>query len=130
MKSTPYEAAKESRTAGNALGQSYGLLNNRAGIEFQRRVLASPYKYDIKPVMQIHDALYFIIRNDVDVVKWFNDNLPDCMGWQELPEIQHDIVKLSGGVELFYPNWSEKIKLPKLATVEQIVEICSEQKEI
>lgn len=34
----PYEAAAEGRTAGNALGQSYGLLNNRAAVAFMKRV--------------------------------------------------------------------------------------------
>lgn len=51
---TPHEADAERRTAGNALGQSYGLLNTRAGIEFNSKVRNSKYKYDIKPVAQIH----------------------------------------------------------------------------
>lgn len=122
--STPYEAQAESRTAGNALGQSYGLLNNRAGIEFQEKVLASKFWADIKPIMQIHDALYFIIRNRLDVVKWFNDNLPKCMAWQKLSELHHDKVKLSGGVELFYPNWSVVTDLPNNATKQDIINIC------
>jgi DNA polymerase-1 len=123
-KSTPYEASAESRTAGNALGQSYGLLNNRAGIEFQERVFASEYWADIKPIMQIHDAMYFLVRNKLDIVKWFNDNLPDCMSWQKLPEIEHDQVKLSGAVDIFYPNWSVATGLPNNATKQEILDLC------
>lgn len=37
----PYEAAAEGRWMGNALGQSYGLLNNRAAVEFMKKVWAS-----------------------------------------------------------------------------------------
>lgn len=51
---TPHEAEAERRTAGNALGQSYGLLNTRAGIEFMTKVENSPYREYIKPVAQIH----------------------------------------------------------------------------
>lgn len=125
-RSTPYAAQAEGRTAGNALGQSYGLLNNRAAIEFHKRLLKSPYKYDIKPIAHIHDAQYFIFRDSVGCVKWFNDNLVECMQWQELPEIQHDKVKLGGSVELFYPNWSKGIKLPNNASKRLILDITKE----
>ena len=104
--STPYEAAAEGRTAGNALGQSYCMLNNRAGIELQERLLADPEMFRlIRPAAHIHDAQYFCFKNDVRVVKWLNDNLGDCMAWQELPEIQHDQVTLSGELDIFYPSW-------------------------
>ena len=119
-KSTPYEAQAEGRTAGNALGQSYGLLNNRAGIEFQERTLASDYSLDILPIAHIHDAQYFIIRDDVAVVKWFNDNLVECMEWQELPEIQHDEVKLGGDMEIFHPSWADMFKLSNRMGIKDI----------
>lgn len=52
---TMYEATQEARTAANAAsGQSYGLLNNRAAIAFMKRVRASKWKYDIRPVALIH----------------------------------------------------------------------------
>lgn len=121
---TPYEAQAEARTAGNALGQSYGMLNNRAGIEFQKRTLASPYALDIKPIAHIHDAQYFLIREDIRVLKWFNDNLVECMQWQELPEIQHPEVKLGGDVEVYFPNWASKIALPNNATEKEILNLC------
>ena len=110
-KSTPYEAQSEGRTAGNALGQSYGLLNNRAGIEFQDRTLNSRFKLDIKPIAQIHDSLYFLVRDTYECVKWFNDNLIECMEWQDLPELQHPIVKLGGAVEIYHPTWADTLSL-------------------
>lgn len=124
--STPREADKESRTAGNALGQSYGMLNNRAANEFQERVFNSPHINHIKPIMQIHDSMYFIIKNDIEVVKWFNDNLPQCMAWNELSELQHESVKLSGSVELFYPNWAHKVKLPNNASKQEIMKLTAD----
>jgi DNA polymerase I len=124
-RSTPYEAQSESRTAGNALGQSYGMLNNRAGIEFQERTLTSKYLYSIKPCAHIHDAQYFLIRDEVEVVEWFNINLVECMQWQKLPAIQHDEVKLGGNVEIFYPTWAVSHKLPNNASRREILNICN-----
>lgn len=123
MKSTPYEAKSEGRTAGNALGQSYGLLNNRAAIEFQNRVLNSKYRFSILPIAQIHDSLYFLVKDEVGAVKWFNDNLVECMEWQDLPEIQHPTVKLGGECEIYYPTWANKYTLPNKATKLEIMKI-------
>ena len=129
-KNTPNEAKQESRTVGNAMGgQSYSMLNNRAVIELQQRILDSQYKYDIKPIATIHDALYFIVKNTVGCVEWFNKNLIECMQWDKLSELQHDIVKLGAELSIHYPNWSYDIGLPNQATKQQILNICKEYNE-
>ena len=124
MKANISEA--EARTAGNALSQSYGLLNCKAANDFMERVYASPYKYDIMPVMQIHDAQYYIFPDDVDIVKWVNDNLIECMSWQDLPELQHDVVKLGSELDLF-PSWSTPITLKNNISIEEIYDTVSKQ---
>ena len=120
----PYQATKEGRTAGNALGQSYGLLNNRAAIEFRERTLDSNYALDVRPSAHIHDSQYFMVREDLAVLHWVNENLIPCMEWQELPEIQHDEVKLGGQLEVYYPDWAKAHKLPNNATDTEIAAIC------
>lgn len=122
----PYEASKEQRTAGNALGQSWGLLNNRAAIELFQRLKSSPYREHINPVAHIHDAQYFTTLDDVDVIDWLNTNLIDCMQWQNDPLIQHSKVKLGGELSIFYPDWSKEIKLPNSATKSEIIKIARE----
>lgn len=124
----PYEAAAEGRTAGNALGQSYGLLNNRAAVAFMREVWKSPYRYDIKPVALIHDAIYLLIRDRVEVVEFANRELIKAMRWQELPEIQHDIVKLGAALDIFWPSWANAITLPNDADQDTIKKVCAEAK--
>lgn len=109
---TPKEALAEGRTAGNACGQSYGLLNNRAGIDFQQRTLNSKFALDIFPIAHIHDAQYFIVRKDPELLAWMNKELVECVQWQELPEIQHDTVKLGGELSVFYPHWANEIVIP------------------
>jgi DNA polymerase-1 len=121
----PFEAAAEGRTAGNALGQSYGLLNNRAANAFMERVRKSPYRLDIKLVALIHDAIYLMIRDCAEVVEWANDNLIAEMQWQELPELQHPTVKLGASMDIFWPTWASAITLPNNSTKETIKQMCS-----
>lgn len=119
---TPYRAQKEARTAGNALsGQSYGLLNNRAAVAFMKKVYKSKWRYDIKPCALIHDAIYLIIKDDIECLKFVNDNLIEEMRWQELPEIQHDEVKLGANLEVYYPSWATPIKLKNDISQEEIL---------
>lgn len=125
----PYEAAAEGRTAGNAMGQSYGLLNNRAAVDFMQKVWASPYRYDILPVALIHDAIYILIRDGVDIVAWANRELILSMQWQDLPEIQHPTVKLGAALDIFWPNWSKATTIPNGADPMTIIKICNATKE-
>ena len=108
---TPKQAVSEGRSVGNAMFQSYGLLTNRAMNAIMDKVWKSQYRTDILPIAMIHDAVYFIIRDDVRIIEWFNDNLIKEMQWQELPELQHPDVKLGAELDLF-PSWDKPITLP------------------
>ena len=130
LKSTPREAEAEARTLGNAIsGQSYGLLNSRAMNKVMEQVWASPYRLDILPVGQIHDAGYYVIRDDPAIVTWANKVITEAMAWQDLPEIQHDKVKLSAELDLFWPTWANPITLPNNADQTTILKLCKEAKE-
>lgn len=111
-KHLPKETHKEIKTAANALAQSYGLLNNRAANDFMDRVWKSSYATDILPSAQIHDAQYYLVRNDLDILFWIYQNLIDAMRWNDLESIQHDQVKLDAELEIFYPDWSKGFSIP------------------
>lgn len=125
-RSTPFQAEAEARTAGNALGQSYGLLNNRAANAFMEKVWASPYRHDILPIALIHDAIYLLFKDDVRVVEFVNRELINAMRWQELPEIQHDKVKLGAALDLFWPSWNDAVGIPNEASQEEIRQLCED----
>jgi DNA polymerase-1 len=117
----PTEAAAEERSAGNAFGQSYGLLNSRAHHAFMDRVIEAKLWNDIKPAAQIHDAGYYWVRKSVKLLKWVNDNLIPEMEWTEgCPELQHDVIKLGGNLIVYSPNWATEIKLPNNASYREI----------
>ena len=117
---TPFEAEAEGRTAGNALGQGWCLLNSRAGSEFMGKVRNSKYRLDIRPCAQIHDAGYFLVKDDIDVVMYVNEHLVKAVQWQDHPDIWHDTVKLGGELSMFYPTWAEEVEFPNYATEDQI----------
>lgn len=123
---TPYEAQAEGRTAGNALGQSWGTLNNRAANEFMERVWNSPYAEFIRPCAQIHDAQYYLLADNYEIVHWVNQNLVECVQWQDHPDIWHEEVKLGGEFGIFYPSWANEISLKNGASIEEIQSTCAE----
>ena len=119
-KNTLKEAEAEKRTAGNALGQSWCLLNNRSANEVMQEVWNSPHKYDVLPAAQIHDALYFFVKDNLETLTWFNKVLIKAMEWQEHPAIKHDKLKLGGDLEVHFPSWGEDIEIPNYATKEEV----------
>jgi DNA polymerase-1 len=118
---TPYEAAAEGRTAGNALGQGYCMLNSRAGSEFMGKVRANPdHRLNIKPCSQIHDAGYFLIKDDMPTLLYTNEHLSQAVSWQEDPAIQNEHISMSGKLAIFYPHWGKEFDIPNKTTVEEV----------
>jgi len=117
---TPPAAEAEGRTAGNALGQSWCLLNSRAASAFMKRVRTSDYRYDIRPSSQIHDAQYYLIRDDLELLEYTNQYLVKEVEWQEHPDIQHPLVKLGGELAIYYPSWAEEHSIPNGANCNEI----------
>lgn len=127
---TPYEAEAEGRTAGNALGQSYCMLNTRAGIEFNRKVRTSKHRLDIRPSAHIHDAQYFLIREEMEALLFTNKHLVKACQWQEDPAIQHDTVKLGGELSVFFPTWAEEMTIPNGASEQEVRELVLQHEEM
>lgn len=123
---TPYEAAAEGRTAGNALGQSWCLLNSRAGVEFNGKVRKSQYRLTIRPCAQIHDAQYHMIKDDLDTFMFYNEHIVQSAFWQDHPDIWHDEVKLGGDAFICYPNWSHELTIKNGADEPEIRAAISE----
>lgn len=126
IRSTPFEAEAEGRTAGNALGQSWCMLTNRASAEFLGKARKSKFKLIIRPSAHIHDAQYMMVKDDINAVKYVNDTLVDAVRWQNDPIIQHDQVKLGGKLGIFYPNWSHEIEIKNYASTHEIISTIDE----
>lgn len=127
-KKTLYEATKERKSAGNALGQSWGLLNCRAVNEVMEQVWKSPYRNDILPCGQIHDASYYFVKDDIDTLLYLNKILSKAMKWQEDPAIAHDEVHLSGELDIFYPSWRYPTTIPNDCNRDKLIEVINANK--
>jgi len=125
-KRTPFEAASEGRTAGNALGQSWCLLNSRAASEFMKKVRASRFRLKIRPCAQIHDSQYYLIPDDMACLMYINKHLVKAVKWQNHPQIAHPDVKLGGKLTVFYPNWSTELEIPNDSTETEIANLAQE----
>ncbi|QYW02261.1 DNA polymerase I [Stenotrophomonas phage Philippe] len=126
-RTTPREAVAEGRTAGNALGQSWCLLNSRAASEFMGKVRASKHRLDIRPCAHIHDAQYYLIREDIQVVNFVNRHLVEAVEWQAHPAIEHPDVKLGGELSLFYPTWADEMVIPNGIYDQEILDVISKE---
>jgi DNA polymerase-1 len=112
----------EGRTVGNAWGQSYGLLNTRSGTAFLKQVRAE--NRPVYPCAQIHDAQYYLTLKVAEHVLWINQRLTKEMQWQELDEIRHPEVGLSGELDVFRFSWAKGHTLKNnasLADVQQVL---------
>lgn len=124
-RNTPREAAAESRTAGNMIGgQAYNMIVLRAMIEFMQRVYNSEYKYEIQICASVHDSIYILCTDSIGCLSFVNKNLIECMQWCDLPELQHDIVKLGAELEIF-KRWDSPILMKNNLTKKQILETVS-----
>lgn len=120
---TPYEAEAEGRSAGNALSQSWCLLNSRASAEFMGKVRASEHRLKIRPCAHIHDAQYMLVRDDIDTLLYANEHLVKAVQWQDHPEIWHTEVKLGGEFSIFWPHWGKEITIPNGISEEDLVSL-------
>jgi DNA polymerase-1 len=122
-RATTWEAEAEGRTAGNALGQSWCLLNTRAHMAFMQKVRKHPkYRTLVRPTAHIHDAGYYLIPDDIDVLLYVNKELVKEVQWQNHPDIAHDTVHLGGELSIFYPNWASEITIPNGASAEEVLQ--------
>lgn len=127
--SMPYEAYKEIKTAANALGQSYGLLNSFSGNMFMEQVWAHPrFRTWILPCAQIHDSQYYMVKNHLGCLEWVNNHLVKCMEWADLDPIRHPEVGLGSQLEVYWPDWSNPIKLPNRASPQEILDTLEQGK--
>ena len=115
----PSNVAAEGRTANNAYSQSYGLLMNRAIIDVQSRLDGSGFEDYILPMNTIHDAVYYLVRDTPEAVKWLNDNLIDAMEWNDDPRIKSDVIPMTAELDVG-KSWAKTKTLKNKASLEEV----------
>ena len=127
VSATPQAATGEQRTAINAVQQSWGLLNTRAGIETMKQVRSNQeLRLSIRPSSQIHDSQYFIVRNDTDTLFWLNEVLVKEVNWNHDPKIHHPEINLGGNLSVFYPAWDKELEVPNNITKPKLEQLAND----
>ena len=111
----------EGRSVGNAWGQSYGLLNTRAGTAFLK--LVREQGRPVYPCAQIHDAQYYLAPCEPNTISWVNQELTREMRWQDLDEIRHPEVGLGGELDVFRFSWARGHTLPNNASLLEVEKV-------
>ena len=119
---TPHEADKEARSANNAITQSWGMLLNRAMNATNARIEEAGYSTDILPCNMIHDAGYFLIRNNPECIKFLNDVLIKEMEWNDDAKIKSTSVPMRASLEVG-KSWDKLTQLHNNATLEEIIDV-------
>ena len=123
LRVTPREVEAEGRTAANAIMQSWCNLNTRSASKFMEIVRESKYREDIRICAEIHDASYFLVRDDIDLILWLNNTLVKLVQWQDDPAIAHPDVHLGGELSIFYPDWSHELIVPNHCSKEELLKL-------
>lgn len=118
-------AAAEGRTVGNAFGQSYGMLNNRAAIKVIEDTERLGLAEVILPSCLIHDANYWLCERRLSTLKALNDSVGKHMSWCDMPELFHSEVGLEGQLDVFEPSWAYTTTLPNYASKDEILALLS-----
>jgi len=118
------DQSSEARSGGNAATQSYGMLINRAAVELDQRTETSDFVDDIKLTNTIHDAIYGLVKNTPEAIKFVNDNLIDCMAWQDDPALKSNI-KLEAEVD-FGPSWDKQYTMKNDISIDEVKQFLSE----
>lgn len=120
--STPYEADKEARSANNAVTQSWGMLLNRAMNATNKRIEEAGYATRILPCNMIHDAGYFLVKDDPKCIQFLNDVLIQEMEWNDDDAIRSTEVPMKATLEIG-KSWDSQHPVPNKATLKEIRDV-------
>ena len=97
------------------------MLLNRAMIATNARIEKAGYGTDILPINMIHDAGYFLVKNDPILVKFLNDVLIDEMEWNDDDRIRSTAVPMMASLEIG-KSWDKLINLKNNLTLKEITD--------
>lgn len=106
-KNEPYQAKKEFRTAANALGQSYCMITGFTSADMYKEVYDLGLQNDILPCGEIHDALYWMVRDDPKLIETTKEMLYRHMPNHGQPELEHPTIKLDIDAFIIRKSWAE-----------------------
>jgi DNA polymerase I-like protein with 3'-5' exonuclease and polymerase domains len=110
------DIGKEVRTVFNANSQFWSILTLLTINKMHTLIDNAGYADDIKCISTIYDSIYFIVKEDAEIIKWLNDNLITTMCVDYLKD---QVIPNTAESEIGR-NWAELVEIPNKASVEDI----------
>jgi len=110
---------KDIRTVTNAGYQFWSILTLIGLYLIKERIKSAGYEHDIFIYSTIHDSITAYVRQDPAIIKWYNDNLIECM----VPDFLIDQeVTLESNVDIG-PSYDKCVELPNECSIEHINQV-------
>lgn len=109
-------ADKDQRTLNNACSQFWSILTAITINEIHRLIDEAGLQEEIQVTSSIYDSIYFIIKDDPEVIKWLNDRIVPIM---EQDYMEDQTIRNEARLEIG-PDWSELYELPENADIDTI----------
>jgi DNA polymerase I-like protein with 3'-5' exonuclease and polymerase domains len=116
------DVGKEVRTIFNANSQFWSILTLLTINKMHTLIDKAGYTDDIKCISTIYDSIYFLVKEDAEIISWLNHNLITtmCMDYLVDQEIPNTAEAEIGR------NWAELVEIPNRASVEDVEKIIKE----
>lgn len=110
---------KEERTIFNACSQFWSILTLLAINKMHILIDEKGLQEDVKIISSIYDSIYMVVREDINTIKWVNDNIVPILTTNF---IEDQIVPNEAVAEIGY-NWYDTHKIPNNASAYRIAKV-------
>jgi DNA polymerase-1 len=113
------DVGKEVRTLFNANSQFWSILTLLTINKMHKLIEDVGYQDDIKCISTIYDSIYFLVKEDAEIIKWLNDHLIATMC---VDYLEDQVIPNTAEAEIGY-NWAELVEIPNNCSIERIEEV-------
>lgn len=110
------DPGKDIRTLANATCQFWSILTALTINKMHQLIDDAGYEEDVKVISTIYDSIYFEVTEDVNVIKWVNDNLIKAM---VVDFMEDQTIPNEAASDIGY-NWADMLTISNNASVQEI----------
>lgn len=110
------DPGKDIRTLANATCQFWSILTALTINKMHQLIDDAGYEEDVKVISTIYDSIYFEVTEDVNVIKWVNDNLIKAM---VVDFMEDQTISNEAASDIGY-NWADMLTISNNASVQEI----------
>ena len=113
---------RDIRTLNNATCQFWSILTLLAINKIHQLIDDVGLQKEIQCVSSIYDSIYFIVKDDPEIIKWLNDYIVPIM----VKDFMEDQTIPNTAVGEIGHNWSDMQQIPNNASIEEIAQTLKE----